>query len=229
MEDLQNNSSIKMLEQNHIFQWSPHEIIQFNNSLNLSLDKCLTRVLKESEKRSNKSIFKEAGTITKVRSACIKCSKVLSFWTWEVSIHITNEEYKNIMNKAKLIENDLVDKGEELLLYLANSCNSNGHEIISIILKAFNTLKEESIQLQSSLNKNYKEINEYKINSESEIKSLKEQIFKMSLQIDKISDDLNKSNDQLKFFKSKIFGKFLQIEWQINFLYSAHILYFYLF
>ena len=49
---------MNMFEQSHIIQCAPHEIIQFNNNLNLSLDKCLSKVHKVSAEQNNKRIKK---------------------------------------------------------------------------------------------------------------------------------------------------------------------------
>lgn len=69
---------MNMFEQSHIIQCAPHEIIQFNNNLNLSLDKCLSKVLKVSAEQKNKS-NKEVGTDAVSIIKCIKCSKISSF------------------------------------------------------------------------------------------------------------------------------------------------------
>ena len=68
------------------------------------------------------------------------------------------------------MENDWIEKGEELLIETSKRWDKNGFIVLDIILKAFYQLKEEVNKNQASFWKIAKELSDLKTHDEIEIK-----------------------------------------------------------
>ena len=73
-------------------------------------------------------------------------------------------------NEIKLMQNDSIDQGEELLIEFSKRCNRNGFTILEIILKAFYQLKEEARKSNDSCLKAINELSNLKAQYEMEFK-----------------------------------------------------------
>ena len=163
-----NKRSQRNIESSESISCFPHEICKLK-SVNMSLDKWLSSVLKKPERRKMKKT-KNTSISPNDQQSWIKCAKRSTFWKWDIIFSISNETFTEITNKIKLMENDWIEKGEELLIETSKRWDKNGFIVLDIILKAFYQLKEEVNKNQASFWKIAKELSDLKTHDEIEIK-----------------------------------------------------------